>query len=201
MSVDLYPSRTTSVGLESDTGRIWPISGSGGEIDLRQEFYEFLYGSPTEVAKGRPAILRRMRRDSDGNLVRCPCVDELTGEPDKDTFCPYCWGEGSLFDEEWITVYKMLVSTHEGMVRKNQPHEPGVSNIPFVFFYCEYFISPTRQDRIIEVSLDTSGRVVTPIVREAIYTIATPEAFRSDNGRVEYWRCAATLDFVKSTWQ
>ena len=201
MGTELYPERTTLAGSTTSYSALWPVSGSGREVDLRQEFYEFLFGSPTEVPKGRPGILRRMREDDDGELVVCPCVDEKTGEPDRDTICPYCWGEGYLWDEEWVTFYKMIVSSHEGLVRKNQPYKPGMSNIPFVFFYLEYDVVPGSFDKIVEVSLDTEGVISLPYTREAIYPIATAEAFRSDNGRVEYWRVAVVLDSVKSNWQ
>ena len=119
MGTELYPEYASIISNASNYTELWAISGSGGEVDLRQEFYEFLYGSATEVAKGRPGILRRMRNDDGGVLIPCPCVDEKTGEPDRDTVCPYCWGEGYLWDEEWITYYKLLVSSQEGMVRKN----------------------------------------------------------------------------------
>jgi hypothetical protein len=199
MGTELYPTAVTSI--TTDHSGLWPVLSSGGEVDLRQEFYEFLYGSPTEIPKGRPGILRRMRTDNSGDLVVCPCVDEKTGEPDRDTVCPYCWGEGYYWDEEWVTYYKVLVSSHEGMVRKNQPYKPGVSNTPFVFFYLEHSVAPSRLDKIVEVSLDTEGSISLPYTREAIYPIATAEAFRSDNGRIEYWRVAVVLDSVKSNWQ
>ena len=185
----------------SSVSGLWPTSASGGEVDLRQEFYELLFGSATETAKGQPGILRRMRKDDNGDKVACVCVDEKTGEPDRDTMCPYCWGEGFLWDEEWVTYYKMLVSSHEGLVRKNQPNKPGRSNTPFVFFYLEYDIVPDRYDKIAEVALDTEGDISLPYTREAIYSIATAEAFRSDEGRIEYWRIATILDSIKSNWQ
>lgn len=201
MGTELYPEYASVVGNTSDHTELWSISDSGGEVDLRQEFYELLYGSAAEIAKGRPGILRRMRKDSSGVLIKCPCVDEKTGEPDKDTSCPYCWGEGYLWDEEWITYYKMLISSQEGLVRKDSPYKPGISNTPFVFFYLEYNIIPTGYDKIVEVSLDTAGNISLPYTREAVYPIATSEAFRSDNGRIEYWRVASILDSVKSSWQ
>jgi len=201
MGKDLYPSRTLDTTTSSYSSELWPLTTSGSEIDLRQAFYNRLYGSATEVAKGRVGLLRRMRLDKDSKRVVCSCVDEKTGEPDKDTYCPYCWGEGYLWDEEWITYYKVLVSSHEGLVRKNQAHKAGVSNTPFVFFYLEYQIAPTRYDKIVEVALDVDGNLATPYTREAIYPIATAEAFRSDNGRVEYWRMAVITDSVKSNWQ
>jgi hypothetical protein len=202
MGANLYPEPVSSIRLSSsNNSSLWPISNSGGEVDLREEFYELLYGSSSEVAKGRPGLLRRMRTDSDGDLIQCPCVDDITGEPDIDTFCPYCWGEGYIWDEEWITYYKRIVSSQEGLVRKNQPHQPGLSNIPFAFFYLEYNVLPTVYDIVIEVSLDEDGYVNTPISRSAHFKIATPESFRSDNGRIEYWRVAATKDSVLSKWQ
>ena len=201
MGFELYPQGTSVARNLTEHSGLWLVSGSGQEVDLRQELYELLYGSITEVAKGQPGVLRRMRKDDDGNLIACPCVDEKTGEPDRDTICPYCWGEGYLWDEEWITYYKLLVSSHEGMVRKNQPYKPGISNTPFVFFYMEYDVVPDSVDRIQEVALDLEGNISLPYTREAIYPIATAEAFRSDNGRIEYWRVAVVLDSVKSTWQ
>ena len=112
-----------------------------------------------------------------------------------------CWGEGYLWDEEWITCYKMLVSSQEGMVRKDSPNKPGISNTPFVFFYLEYSVMPTRYDKIVEVKLDAAGDISLPYIREATYPIATSEDFRSDNGRIEYWRVAVILDSVVSNHQ
>jgi hypothetical protein len=201
MGTELYPASGSIVRNTLDHSELWPVDGSGAEVDLRQEFYEFLYGSTTEVAKGRPGILKRMRKDADGDLIVCPCVDEKTGEPDRDTICPYCWGEGYYWDEEWIMYYKMLVSSQEGMVRKNSPNKPGLSNTPFVFFYLEYNVVPSRHDKIVEVSLGTTGDISLPYVRKAIYPIATAEAFRSDRGRIEYWRVAVVLDSIRSSWQ
>ena len=201
MGTSLYPSIAIH---RSPTGysALWPISAYGRkEIDLRVEFFEFLHGSNLEIPKGRPVILRRMRHDDNGELIACPCVSEKTGEPDRDTVCKYCWGEGFLWNEEWITSYKVLVSSNEGLVRKDKNYNAGNSNIPLAFFYTEYQTEPTRRDRIIEVTLDSDGRVSVPYNREAIFRIATAEAFRSDIGRIEYWRLAVLLDSVRSTWQ
>jgi len=195
MSTELYPTT-----LPSTNRSMWPVSGSGGEVDLRQEFEELLYGSTTEVAKGRPGILRRMRKDTGGNLVVCPCVDEKTNEPDRDSFCQYCWGEGYLWDEEEVVYYKMLVSSHEGLVRKRVPMKAGVSNVPFTFFYLESYVLPEPQDKIVEITLAQDGGTTVPFYRNGVYRISTAEDFRSDNGRIEYWRIATTKETIRSTW-
>lgn len=198
MAFDLYPESTITTVTLGDDG-LWPVSGS--EIDLRQEFHDLLYGSATEIAKGRPAILRRMRRDESGNLVRCPCVDSKTNEPDQDTPCQYCWGEGYLWDEEWVIIYKQVVSSARAAPRLPQEYKPGVAWIPLEYIYMEYFVNPTRFDKYIEVALDEEGAPVVPYKREAKYNISLPQYLRADNGRIEYWRLAVNRDTLKSNWE
>lgn len=200
MSTDLYP-RAATVRLTSNQIGLFTSSSSGGEVDLRQEMDATLYGSVYEIAKGRPVVLRRMRLTPAGQLIPCACTDPLTGEPDRDTKCAYCFGERFLWDEVWITAYKMEVSSQEGFARKPQPNEPGVSITPLVFFYMDYTVQPSKYDKIVEMKLDIEGNIVVPITREAIFQIATAEDFRSDNGRVEYWRCAVNEESVRSTWE
>jgi intein/homing endonuclease len=71
-------------------GSPYPTTASGKELDLRKEINRLLYGAIDEEAKGRWSLLRRMRRDSNGNRIRCACRDNVTDEPDKDYYCRYC---------------------------------------------------------------------------------------------------------------
>jgi len=200
MSYDLYPTSSIITSNIVDSSTLFPVGSGGNEIDLREEFRRLLYGFGQELPKGQKGILRRMRIDDDGNKIQCSCVDELTHEPDKDFACPYCLGEGYYWDEEWITYYKTLVSSNEGLVRKNQLEKGGITNIPFAFFYLEYQVSPTVYDRIIEVERELSGDPNTPYVRSALFGISTAQSFRSDQGRIEYWRLATVRHNIHSTW-
>jgi len=201
MSYDLYPATSMASPATRSGLSLYPVISGAKEIDLRLEFRRFLYGHGREIPKGQRGLLRRMRRDDDGALVVCSCVDEITREPDKDTKCPYCLGEGYLWDEEWITFYKVIVSSNEGLVRKDRKEKAGVANIPYAFFYVEHHVDPTRYDKIVEVERDLDGSAAIPYRRTAVFDIATAQPFRSDRGRVEYWRLATVQDSVKSTWQ
>jgi hypothetical protein len=202
MGTDLYPSGSTaSVSTAASSTNLWPVTSDGREIDLRAEFDGFLYGAGDEIAKGQAGILRRMRTDSDGKLIECHCVDDTTGEPDKDTPCPFCDGEGYLWDEEWVTFYKLEVSSNEGFVRKNTHEEAGIINVPYAFFYMEYTVDPNRYDKVVEVQRDLDGNLVYPYQRTAVHTIATAQPLRSDSGRIEYWRVACTMDAIMPRWK
>lgn len=178
-----YPS--TTVTPVDSTSPWYTSSSSGGEIDLREELHNLLFGASDETAKGRIGLLRRMRRDSNGNLVNCPCRDEITNEPDKDYFCRTCWGMGYLWDEETITYFK-----DDDTMRKEE-----------VYFYLEYTVEPSDEDYIILIVRDEDGVPEAPVGREGkVYKIIKAEPFRSDTGRIEYWRCRTKIERKWSVW-
>jgi hypothetical protein len=70
------------------------------EVDMRQEMINFLDGSYPEISKKQAVVLRRMRRDSNDNRIGCACVDDVSGEPDKDHFCIACFtGDSFIFTD------------------------------------------------------------------------------------------------------
>jgi hypothetical protein len=176
----LYPGSTN---IEVTTP--WLSNSNNIEIDLRIELHKTLYGSIDEIAKGRQGLLRVARVDNNGDLVKCPCRDEITDEPDKDFFCKTCYGFGYLWNERKIVYYR---------------DDDSVSKHDESYFYMEYFENPTRFDCIIEVALDMDGQPKMPVRRELYYPILFAEAFRSDTGRIEYWRCRAKLERKWSVW-
>ena len=52
------------------------------EIDLRAEFLKTMYGSEDEIAKSQKGLQRVFRNE------KCPCVNKVTGEPDRESRCP-----------------------------------------------------------------------------------------------------------------
>ena len=162
------------------------------EIDLREELNKTLYGSSNELAKGQFAILRRMRRKdgvsypiSEENLQKCPCTENPDLEADRVVKCQWCYGERFLFDDEFIVTYRASKFNYVDMER---PKGYGNLAISLAFFYCEHTIMPSRFDKIIEPMIDYDGNVISPIEVKVKHNIEMADAFRSDNGRIEFWR-------------
>lgn len=176
---NLYP-------IEAQSSDLWtgPTS-SGIEIDLREELKRTLYGAGDEVAKGRIGLLRRMRLDSNGLKIKCSCRDTITDEPDKDMYCRVCIGIGYLWDEEKLVYYK-----NDDTLRKSDES----------FFYVEYSVKPSQDDYVVELIRDTEGAITSPGIRQYLYKIIAAEPYRSDTGRIEYWRCRAKYERVWSVW-
>ena len=181
MANDLY-----STGLGGDLYS----TGTRKELDLRKEMQNTLLGASDEIAKGRAGLLRRMRREDNGDLVRCPCRDVLTDEPELDYICYQCYGHGWLWDEQEIVYYK---------------NDDAYRKWGYTIFYVRYSVdlfdkNYIDKDFIVEIQRDASGSPVSPIVRTRLYKISEVSDFRADDGRIEYWRINASWDKKWSVW-
>lgn len=180
ISRNLYP-RGTSTSPTSYT----PNTGSS-EIDLRAEFDGFVFGDGGEMPHGRKYLLRKMRKDSSGSRIECACRDSLTHEPDTERSCPFCLGEGYLWNETWITGRDMYVGADGGNANRFRRFTPGDVRADHRIFYFRYDTDISYYDRIIDIKLDMDGEPVVPYERESIYRPQTIKRYRSDNGRTEY---------------
>lgn len=180
---NLYPD---AVDLSSSP--VAPITSSVDSVNLRTEFNSLLYGNNGEVPIGQPYLLRRMRRDSSDDLIPCICLDELTKEPDRDHFCPYCFGRGYLWDEILTTSYKVVAASPGGSNAEVnfQPTPFGSIYFPSGRFYFPSTLKVAREDRIVELELDSAGDAVLPYNRIAVYELMLVRAMRGDSGKIEF---------------
>ncbi len=180
---DFYKKTTSSYGF-------YGTSVSGTEANLRQELINTLDGSFPEIAKGQTALLRKVRRDDLNKSIECPCVDSFTREPDRDRYCPICLGEGFLFDEIEINLYRVLQNTNEGNAVRPKLYDAGLINIPLVVFYVRYSEVINYDDKRVLLELQETGVPVEPRRRVGIYSIGSIWDYRADNGKLEYWKLA-----------
>ena len=167
-------------------------SSSSKELDLRQELENFLYGAVDEIPKGRTGLIKQIRRDDDGNPIRCPCRDRITDEQDQDYYCRICLGAGYLWDERKIVYYRNNDSFRK-VAGKNQEFEGDD-------FFVEYDSVITTDDVIITLKLDSEGNFITPVERDKSFAILSVDHFRSDNGRIEFWRIRTAEGRPWSVW-
>ncbi|RLC15055.1 MAG: hypothetical protein DRI24_11905 [Deltaproteobacteria bacterium] len=167
------------------------------ELDLRVEIERTLHGASDEIAKGRSGFLRKIRRDSEGKPVRCPCRDSITDEPDKDYFCKFCHSMGWFWDEHKIVYYKGD-DVFRPSGNKQQETQPKKVDASYFYIECNEVITPI--DIIVEVEVDKEGKITYPVKRLNFFEIWRPEDFKADNGRLEYWRVTAGLLRDWSVW-
>jgi hypothetical protein len=191
MTFDPY-RRTTSL-----VGNYYNDISSSSEINIRQELINMFDGAYPEIPKASIGLLRKMRRDTNGLLLLCPCVDIVTREPDKDRFCPYCFGEGYYWDEVEVQYYCVTVGRDVSNISRERLTSPGLINPPLVVFYIRYDVPITIQDKIIKVSLDLEGSPAVPRKRDSIYRVTKIWDYRLDNAKLEYWKIYTYEEYSK----
>lgn len=162
--------------LYNDSGRL--------ELDLREELERTFNGAVDEIPKGRTGLLRRMRRDENGDAIRCQCRDKQTDEPSRDSYCRYCLGMGFLWDER-----KMLYYKNEDTFNKDS-----------FMFYLQYDKNIDSKDYLVELIIDKEGNPVLPVKRYKLYNILEVFPYKSDHGRLEFWKIYAQEERKWSTW-
>jgi len=192
------PNRPSLFGANSSRD-LFAVSASGssvgatyGEVKLREEFDDLLFGFTSGIRHGHLIVVRNMRRDSEGEPVVCTCKQELSTDADPD--CVYCQGEGFLWDESWHWTYSMYSGSDTGLANRVVRMPYGLMRIDYRVFYVRFDTDIKYGDKIIEMKLDDEGSPVVPYIRESIYMPQTIQKYRSDNGRVEYIAVACRED-------
>lgn len=159
---------------------LYPVQAK--ELNLREEFTKTLFGATDELKKGITGLLRKMRRDSNDDLIRCTCRNFITDESDKDYHCRFCFGHGFYWDEIPITFFYN---------KKNDVDD---------IFYLEYNVDVTDRDYIVKVRLDTKGNVIIPIRREKFFKVLEVDKERADFGKIEFIPVKTIEERQWSTW-
>lgn len=169
-------------------GDMYELYPRGAEIDMRDEFMRTLLGDDWEKGKRQLFIYRRMRRDALEQLVPCVCLSDVTNEGDRDRFCPYCFGEGFLWDEEWVSGLHVLARRGgRRSVQKTIFEQWGMIDPSFSFMYLPYKVCPSQQDKIISPQITPEGEIIWPIEIMHYFRIDSADPVRNEHGRVELW--------------
>ncbi len=163
-------------------------SVSSGEVDLREEYDDFVYGPSRDLSDGHGKIClhRRAVRDASGKVQYCTCKIASPGSH-ADPDCNHCYGEGFLYEEEYAIGYWQYSGPSGGQSRKLQRLNPGLVRTDLMVFYFRYDQNLKYGDKIVEVELDLEGNVIAGPVRKAIHRIENIAEMRSDHGRLEFY--------------
>ena len=171
-------------------------SGTSGssEIDIRNEFDNTLYGAGPEIRKRQEGLLRKFRLDSTENRIACACVSPVTREPDRETRCPICLGEGFLWDESHIEFYFTKAVSGDAAVYQDRLKISGIMNTELGVFYISSRYDLTKNDKLVLLSLDKEGKPFQPLSRFQLFRIAELRDLRLDSGRLEFYKAFSYED-------
>lgn len=154
------------------------------EVDLRKETKDTFAGSIYEIPKSFKVMLRKFRRNA--NNYRIPCSCNVAKEGQGHQKCSVCLGEGYLWDEHYMEVFKVDIGSDQEKAGASLITEIGRTKKQFCKFYVQSSIVINYEDRVIELELDEEGAIIKPEKRKINWTINTINEKRSDTGRIEY---------------
>ena len=179
-----------------------PSKGINREVDLRKEMEDILEGTDSTPQRGHWILLRRME-----TAQRCTCWNERSAgenkfdednrvydEPSED--CTICGGEGYVYDDELHLVRRRVVAPDIGLANQETESPVGIMNVQYIIYYFQYYVNPTKKDKIIEIENDNDGNPVRPFVNQEILNISVAVPFRDQLGRIEFWRCAVKQEVI-----
>jgi hypothetical protein len=108
-----------------------------------------------------------------------------------------CFSANYLNDEVFVQYYRTIAGLDTSNALRDKHTQPGLINIPVIVFYIRYDALITRQDEIVEILRDDIGEPVQPLQRTAVYQLGTLWDYRSDNGKLEYYKAFAHEATVK----
>jgi hypothetical protein len=155
------------------------------EKDLRRAFDDFILGKSGGIKHAHKVLIRKARRDEANQIIKCKCLNPITNEPNTETQCPYCQGEGFIWDEKFAECYSIMQGG-DSFASRWKRIGAGSIRTDYKTFYFRYDTEISYKDKIIELLLDIEGVPTIPYVRDVIYKPETIQKFRSDNGRLEY---------------
>jgi len=164
-----------------------PNSRATNEIDIRSEIEQMFSGTGGEIAKQSTLVLRKMRKNNSGEKIGCSCLSSTTLEPDQEHQCPFCLGQGYLWDEIFIKGYKMPAEAKSRLQSQRIGLQPGQMPVYNKIFYVKYNETISREDIIVELKLDIEGAPEPPFRRTSLNRIESLIEYRSDRGRLEYF--------------
>ena len=108
------------------------------ELDLRKEFDEIVFGINGCRAHNHLILIREVRKDSNGNLIKCACVSDLSEEADAESSCRFCLGEKYIWDERFVRCYSSLVGADGGKGNRTKRPSPGEFRTDYKVFYLRF---------------------------------------------------------------
>ena len=154
------------------------------DISIRDEVRKILYGDSFNKPYSMWAVLRKLKRDGNGEPILSENVDFVTDEPDLLNKPKGVTPEGYVYEDKIIRVGWSLGRLLNQDVRF---FEAGMQEMKKIRGYFAYEDRPDELDQLFMLKVDDMGNPLNPLSFTERYIVATVFPQMADMGRVEFW--------------
>lgn len=166
-------------------GKLWPTSytQTRGEINLREEFHDLLYGTTSMPQRGHWVVLRKFDMNT-----QSANYDEVYRTGVNGPAHPYV-----------DTLYLTRRDPNYLPELAEASATPGILAGGKNLFFFEYNVKPTTNDQIFEIDWD--NHLIKPTLSKVFpyaekFNLKEVFPHRGDAGRIEFWICIVYKDLV-----
>lgn len=159
------------------------------ELIIHKELFDLLFTDTDCTPIQVPYVHRKFRRDFNFNRIRCPgCNHGNSGEKSGLIDCPYCKGEGYLWDDVIIEGW-MFDHTNGGGATLSSPKDVGykIEGMKKLVTMPKYFVR--EKDYVFDVVLDSNKKIQIPIQYDRKFICTFSEKYTSDGSDSQYSLC------------
>lgn len=159
------------------------------ELIIHKELYDLLFTDTDCTPLQLPYIHRKFRRDSNFNRVRCPgCNEGTSGSKEGLIDCPYCKGEGYLWDDVLIQGW-MFDHSSSHNTSLGSPTEAGykVEGYKKLVTLSNHFVR--EKDYVYDPVLDENHKIIFPIQLDRKFICTYSEKYTSNGSDSQYSLC------------
>lgn len=154
------------------------------ELNIEQEVFDLLFTDKDCSPIKTPCILKKYRRREDNNnRIECVCfLNNKFKEGIKD--CPYCYGDGYLFDE--IIIEGFIYSRQRGFDNFSVPSEAGYSDKESAFLITDSKTVVHAKDIIYQIELNATGQIRIPLIYSNKYLVLHSKKMKASRNAIDY---------------
>lgn len=154
------------------------------ELNIEQEVYDLLFTNKDCSPIKTPYILKKFRRRLDNNnRIECICfINNKFKEGVKD--CPYCYGDGYLFDE--VIIEGFMYSKQRAFDNFTMADQVGYTDAETSFLITTSNTPVNNKDVIYQVELNEKGLIRIPLLYTNKYLVMHSKRMKASNNAVDY---------------
>lgn len=132
------------------------------ELSIHKELEDLLYTDKDCTPIKLPYVHRKFRRDATGQRERCPgCNRGESGSKEGLLDCPYCKGEGYLWDDVLIEGYMFTFIGYNKSIRYHTEAGYNIEGSKKLITPSKYYVR--EKDYVFDLVLDRNNKIQIPI--------------------------------------
>lgn len=157
------------------------------ELIITDELRDLLFSTKDATPLQTPFLHKRYRRDFDGGKLPCPsCNAGISGTREGRKGCPYCKGDGYLWDELIIEGWLFRANIRTAISSYDMPTQAGIDLNKEIRFLTMPEIFINEGDIISKIKIGTNKKISIPLTRHEEYLCYFSERFASNQSDSEF---------------